>query len=238
MPTIAEWTTGALPTTQGASVSLDSASGYPTADSILMQQQSGQVCRVRWGVAVPAVSVRWYFKTPDAWAGSSAFIAYMSNGATLATGIALAGTGAPGQVRLGNNGGDTARSPNSTVTFSTWYRLELALDTANSRARCAVFPIESDTALWESGWQTHADYATVPSDLSIGRNNATPTLGTFSVDSILATDQVGSYLGRIAGDGTSTPGRVATIWDGTQEIPAVVTIWNGTQEVPASLGVA
>ncbi len=242
MATLFEWNDGTAPTTAGSSVTVDNTVGYPATPGLLIQQGALQVAVARWDFTAQAtLALRFYLHTPAAWpSAAQAIAAFKVGGTSVVAQFAFAGTGAPGQVRLVRTGGTTVvQSANGTIAVDTTYRVELQLDTAGSRARTAVFPIESDTPAWDSGWQTHTNFAVSPSRVEVGSVNANPTVGTYWVDTILGTDSAADWIGRAPGDGAGPSfGMALTIWNGTSEVPAILTYWDGATETPYTLDTA
>src|SRR5690606_15127157 len=143
----------------------------------------------------------------------------------------------PGQFRLTRTGGGTVlNSPTNSLSVATKYRVELQYDTAGTRGRAAIFEMNSNLPLWDSGWQTDAVLWT-PSiaRVEIGRPNNSPNTFPFHIDSILMTDSVTEWTGRhatdIGGAGPPPDPNYPREWTGG-DLPVVV----GNVTVDASWG--
>lgn len=192
------WAKGTLPQIIGTGVTLGSGGvGTFDSDSIVFTQVSGQAAHVRYDFAEEEstldIAVRVYFKTPAAWPSASANIVALNTASHSSVAmLSISGSGAPGQLRLLRTGGSTVSSaPNNTMLVDTWYRVELQLNGTNSRARAALFPADSETPLWTSTWQTHANYAVPILRVAIGAINSSPTVAAFEADEILLAELPG-----------------------------------------------
>ena len=203
MTTLASWDGGALPNTGGTAPTV-SGDEFTTAVNALSYGY--------WtlGAAAPTNSLRFRFKTPSAWPSASFTIATVSAGAgSILNRMNLGGSGAPGQVRLVRQAGtQVAASSTGAIDLSTWYRGELQMNSGGNLLRCAVFPLGSDVALWESGAISGATGATgTRLSLGNGANGASPpaTIAAMSFSHFLATDTYGAWLGRDEDDPLPPP---------------------------------
>ena len=235
MATVFEWGSGSLPGTPTGGISVDGSIGQPAAPSIEIAQTSGNPARTNIPVSLTGVSsTRFYFRTPSAWGGSAAGIFNLNSApGTIAWQLTLAGGGAPGQYRIVRDGGPAVYSSSTgTLAFDTWYRAEVRHDPANEAVEVDVFPATGTTPI-DSGSGSHANLGSVGTQIIIGRNNSSPTLNTFYIDSITVTDTFGLIGEYVEPDPPS--GLQVSVWNGTDELPATVSVWNGTDEVPATI---
>lgn len=186
------WSKGTLPPIVGTGVTLGSEGiGTADTDSILFTQTSGSASLVRWDFAEEEtelnVAARVYFRTPATWPSASFNVLVFNNAASgMIAGVAFSGTGGPGQFRLLRTGGSTvASSATGAIATSTWYRVELQMKGTATQARAAIFPADSNTPIWSSAWETHADFGVAVRRVSVGSVNSTPTVAPFSADEIL-----------------------------------------------------
>lgn len=126
------------------------------------------------------------------------------NSSDLGGRLLIGGTGAPGQVRLGKADpyAQVAASANGVLALSTWHRLCLTLDQAGGRARTWVFPLGSDTAIWDSGWIA-SDFGSDADRVEIGALLNSPTIGTVRLAALLVTDGTSGPLGRASWDASN-----------------------------------
>lgn len=198
MTNLFSWYDGTLPTVVGSGVTLDASTGSPVAGSLAIAATGSQTY-AQFTVASPTVcAARWHFRTPAAWPSASIIMASWMNAAVIAS-MQLASSAAPGAVRLLRQGGaQVATSANNVLALNTWYRAELHDDTTGTRARVAVFAIGNNTPIYDSGWQTHANFANLPTRFSVGcLSNQT---FTYKVDSILGVDSAAAFIGEAPSD--------------------------------------
>ncbi len=232
MATLCEWDGGTLPTIVGAA---------PTVSGDTMTFAAGSDANhAAWSFTAAAqVTARWYAAIPASWASASWTLAELA-GSPLTARINLSGSGSPGQARLVNGAGSqVANSPGSTVALTTLYRVEVQVDRTAATSRLAVFPLLSDTALYDSGAIATSTGTTDPTLLRIGRVSAGVTVADLAISRIKAVDSVGSWIGRHPADTAGDPGTLG-IWDGTaiQDLE-ILGVWDGTSSIlPAeALGV-
>ncbi len=231
MATLFTWTDGTLPSVTGSNVTLNTGTGHPSAGSIQIAQAASSAAYAYWDSGAAQVTLRLYVKTPVAWPANDFQLAGMGViGSDPAGDIRfnISGSGSPGQIRFRTTGGtQVAASAQNTILVDTWYRVEMQLDTTTSRGRLAVFPIRSTTAIWDSGWISNAGFATMPTRIHVGRVVTTPTVGTFLVDSVQATDSIANWIGPVAGD--EPAGATVQVWNGTSlQSVASVQVWDGS----------
>ncbi len=217
MAILGQWDSGTLPTTVGSGVSSAPTGGWNGGPAIQFDQVASQSSQVRFEfTSHQNVAVRAYLQMPAAWASAAeALIVVRPNSSSNVGQAVIAGTGSPGQARLikADPGANAATSSTGTLSQSTWYRFELQLDQANGRGRLGIFPLASDTAVWESGWQTN-DFGTSAYRVEIGPAYTSPTMGMVRAANILVSDDVTNWLGRAAGDGILPPSsNVLGQWD-------------------------
>ncbi len=239
MAILGQWDSGTLPTTVGSGVSSVPTGGWAGGPAIQFDQVASQSSQVRFEfTSRQNVAVRAYLQMPATWASAAeALIIVRPNSSSNAGQASIAGTGAPGQVRLlkADPSANAATSSNGTLSQGTWYRFELRLDQANGRGRLAIFPLASDTAVWDSGWVTN-DFGTSAYRVEIGPAYTSPTMGTVRAANIVVSDDVSNWVGRTAGDNLPGP-TVNTLgqWDsgalpttvGTGVSYAVTGGWDG-----------
>lgn len=216
MAVLGQWDSGTLPTTHGAGVSYAASGGWDGRPAIQFSQQSGDVSQVRFEfAAVSEFAVRAYIQMPAAWASTSAsLIVARSDSATIVGRAAIGGTGAPGEARLIRHdpSATVSASGNGTLDLSEWYRFELRINQTTGQGRLGVFPLGSDTPLWDSTWQT-STFGASTYRIELGPASTSPTLGQIRVANILATDDSSGWLGRAAGDTLGGGGSVLGQWD-------------------------
>lgn len=204
MATLASWDTGTLPTTIGSGVSSVSGGGPSgLCDAIQFNQVASTASSVQLTfTAVTSVTIRAYLLMPASWASSSQrLIGGRLDGSNVAAAYTQAGSGAPGQVRLsGSNGGTTVTSSsNGMVALSTWYRFELQTNHSANTARLMVFPLASDTAIYDSGWQS-GTYQASTARVDIGPNITSVTMPTMRAAAISVSDSIAAPIGRASWD--------------------------------------
>ena len=216
MAILGQWDSGTLPTTVGTGVSSAPTGGWGGGPAIQFDQQVGSSSQVRFEfTSRQNVAVRAYLQMPAAWASAAeALIIVRPNSSSNVGQASIAGTGAPGQVRLlkADPSANAAVSGNGTIAQSTWYRFELQLDQTNGRGRLGIFPLASDTAVWDSGWQTN-DFGASAYRVEIGPAYTSPTMGMVRAANIVVSDDVSQWIGRAIGDGTPPGGNVLGQWD-------------------------
>ena len=217
MAVLGQWDSGALPTTVGSGVSSEATSSWSGGPAIRFDQVASQSSQVRFEFASRQnVAIRAYLQMPASWASSAEALMIARSSSTVNVGQAsIAGTGSPGQVRLlkADPSANAATSSNGTITNSTWYRFELLIDQTNGRGRLGVFPLQSDTAVWDSGWQTN-DFGASAYRVEIGPAYTSPTMPTVRAANIMVTDDVSTWIGRTAGDNLPGPSvNILGQWD-------------------------
>lgn len=240
MATLFSWEDGSLPTVVGGDLSVDAGFGYPAVPAILIEGNGTTTGCARWQFsAEPVVAFRMYFLTPAAWlpAGAVNIIQIQQSAAAINCAFRVGGQGNPGQCRLARTGGATVvQSGSGVISLDTVYRFELQNDAAASEARAAVFPLLSDTPLWDSGWQSHADFGGDVTEVRAGIASTATTWDVW-VDSVLGTDVVDDWIGRHPDD-VSVTGPTVTVWNGSVELPvSSVTVWDGADELAATVEV-
>lgn len=211
---LGQWDSGALPTVMGSGVSYVSNGGWDGRPAIQFSQPEGVISQVRFQFsAATSLALRAYVQMPTTWSSSGQpIIVARPNGIDMSGRMTLAGTAAPGQVRLTDTtGGVTAASSsNGTVSASQWYRFELQFNGASGQARTAVFALGSDTPLWSSGWVTN-DFTMPAIYAEFGPGWGGTTLPQIRMTNLLVTDDVNAWIGRAAGDDGS-PSAPQTTW--------------------------
>ena len=206
MAVLGQWDSGTLPTTVGSGVSSAPTDSWSGGPAIQFDQQSGSISQVRFQfTSGQNVAVRAYLQMPSSWPSSSMALIIARPNSTSNIGQAvIAGTGAPGQLRLlkADPSANAATSSNGMVTTSTWYRFEFRLDQVNGRGRLGVFPLASDTPVWDSGWATN-DFGSSVYRVEIGPAYTSTTIGTVRAANIVVTDDPSDWIGRATGDNLS-----------------------------------
>ena len=198
-----EWSDGALPTVSG-NVTVDSTWGHPTQPSLKFTQLSGESAYVNMQHNVPIMEVaaRCYMRMPSSWAsGAWGLITLRPTAASVGVALTLSGGGQPGQIRLSRVGGATVvQSTSNTLSLNALYRFELRYNANFQQARAAVFGQGSDIAIWDSGWQTHTDFANPMEFTQFGRVTANPTVPAFNLDNLFVNNTSLEWVGRVPGD--------------------------------------
>lgn len=215
MAILGQWDSGTLPTIYGAGVSSAATGGWNGGPAIQFDQAAGQASQVRFEfTSRQNVAVRAYLQMPATWASAAeALIIVRPSSADTVGQAVIGGTGSPGQGRLVYHAGSSAAtSSTGTLSQSTWYRFELRLDQANGRGRLGIFPLASDTAVWDSGWITN-DFGTSAYRVEIGPAYTSPTMAMVRAANIVVSDDITNWIGRATGDGTSPGGNVLGEWN-------------------------
>lgn len=194
---------------------------------------AGAGSTVRWtlSTAHTELRARFYFKTPPAWASiSHALFEFRDSASAPTVRVAIAGTGAPGQIRLANAAAtNVATSSNGLMSTNTWYRCELKADIAGGIARLMLYLGNSSVSIYDSN-DVASSYGTSADRIWLGTINNSPDIDS-KVAHVVVTDQKNIPIGAYG-----TPGVVTVaIWDGSIEQPAHYAIWDGTTEHPASV---
>lgn len=229
------WTTGAAPSNFGGGVAVVAGGLTPDVSGVLrFEQAEGSACYTEWdllGREQGLLCIRAYFCTPSSWASSAwGLINLRPTPSTLVASLTISGAGQPGQIRLSGTGGaNLAVAPNNTIALSSWYRLEMQYDAAQTRARVAVFAFNSVEPMWESGWVANAGFSELIRLVQIGRVTLSPVVAPFGVDEIIIDNTAKpDWIGRSANEA----GYEFTYWDGSTQTPVTLTYWNGSAETP------
>ena len=227
MATIAEWDGGSLPTIVGSTPAV--------VDAAMMFGEGSAANHATWTFGgVPQVTARWYMTLPASWASASWTFAELA-GSPLTARTNLAGSGSPGQARLINSAGtQIANSSGSTVALAGTYRIEVQADRTAGTLRLAVFPLLSDTALYDSGAVSTSTGSTDPTTLRIGRVSAGVTVADLTISRVKAVDSIADWVGRHPADAAT--GGFLGVWDGTAILPTeILGVWNGSSIDPAAM---
>ncbi len=235
MATVLEWNSGAITAAGGfvtGTVNVVADSGFDRA----VIPQSSASDYFEWNsLGLTRFTIRAYITMPSAWASTSAtLICSQVSGGAQNSRMNLAGTGSPGQVRLiSNNNTQVAASATGLVSFSTTLRWEVQVDTVNSTIRGAVFPLNSDTPVWDSGLIS-SDVGGTTTILKFGKGVGTiPSLPQISISRVKVVDVVGAWIGRHATDTLSGPSdgpdSAIALWNAVEaQSSALLGVWNGT----------
>lgn len=214
MATLFEWDGGALPSITGTT---------PTVSGHSMTFPAGSAANyAQWTVNTNQFTLRWYVTVPSTWPSASWSILYAMTSGTANARMNLSGSAAPGQVRYIRSGNtEIVRSYDNTVALSTQYRMEVQIDRVNQTYRGAVFPLMSETPLYDTGLLTSIDTgAAAFTALRLGHVDAAMiALGDLTVGRVKVTDTVGSWVGRHASDIATDPDTIIE-WDGG-DLPAI-----------------
>lgn len=208
MATLASWANGSLPTVVGSGVSVVTDGGPESGvDALQFDQAASTASTAQWSfTATAGVAIRAYLRLPASWASSSSrIIGGRVDTANLSGAFNLSGSGAAGQVRLINSSGGTtvASSATGLVANTTWYRVELLIDGSGQEARLGVFALESDSPLYDSGWQA-GTYGSTTALADVGPNLTTVTVPSMRAADILVVDSIADWVGRAAWDAGAT----------------------------------
>jgi len=213
MATLASWDSGTLPTIEGLGVTLSPTGGPGGVPAIQFDQVASNVSQVRLSfTSRQNAAIRSYFLMPSAWASASqSLIMGRPDGAATVGRAILAGTGTPGQVRLSKADpqANTAVSANGLVANSTWYRWELLLDQTGGKGRLGIFALQSDTPLYDSGWNTAA-FGSAIDRVDFGPGVSSTLLGMVRAASLKVTDDISTWVGRSLWD-VSIPAPTLTV---------------------------
>lgn len=227
MAVIAEWDSGPLPATGGADV--------PTVagDQIVVAGPGQGYAIFDLGSPVGIYSFRYYLTLPAAWASAATNVVRAVGGAGIRATNAIAGSGAPGQIRFAGNGGSTGQrnSPQNTVAFSATHRIEMRVDGPNSEYLARVYDTDDSTVLYEStvGPGGAMDAVT---KFEVGKLSST-NLGEIRFSHFRAEDSL-KWIGPYDPDPPDPPvgGLKMEYWDGSNLIPVKAERWDGTNLVP------
>lgn len=169
---------------------------YKGAPSIRCTPAASTAARHVWLVGDRAVATYgWAYTTPAAWtsAAYNIFGIQTNNNGTLQCRVNLAGTGAPGELRLANNAGTSiVVSPTGTMAVSTayWFELQVSQNAtvANTTCRLRVWRIDTGVLVWDSGVRTGAAIGSTHNRIAIGSYDTTPVPGVFRFGRVLADD--------------------------------------------------
>jgi hypothetical protein len=146
----------------------------------------------------------------------------------------VAGVGAPGQLRWKTAFSTEAfRSGNGIIDLADIYRVEIQTDGIAGTMRGAVFDLQSDTALYDSGVQPKSVGAAV-TRFHFGRITAQASLRTFGISRVKVVDTVGPWVGRHATDIIpETAPEMMGVWNGSAlDDGEILGVWTGTDLVP------
>lgn len=212
MSTLLEWDTGSL-AAAGASISGTVNVVADTGFDRAVLPSTSTADNFYWeGLSATAYTLRAYLAMPSAWASVSVVLLSHDNTTTDARMI-LAGSGAPGQVRLARAGNtEVARSDQNIIPLSATLRWEMQVDTVSGTIRAAVFPLGADAPLWDSGLIS-GDVGTLVKRIRVGKLNSS-TLPEISISRVKAVDTVGTWIGRHSTDPSDAPVGSIWAWDG------------------------
>ena len=235
MTILASWASGALPAVTG-DVTSDPAVGVPTIPALKIAS-TATTAYARWTIASQDyIATSFYIRTPTTWPTTSVNIAaFRPTGGTISLGLALSGSGAPGQLRVTKSSGNILNSPAGTLAVATDYYVEVTYNAATTTATARVRPAGSAAWLWSNS-VTDAALSTPVVHVDYGRVNTTPLTPDFWLDSItVATDP--ADLGPDPDEAFPPPpagnDRVQ-VWNGTSLVPATVYVWTGTVLAPVA----
>lgn len=219
MATIIQWEGGALPTITGTN---------PTVIGEYMEFAAGSDANyASWsGLSANAWSARFYVVLPSSWTASSWSVMQVLTGGTVNVRANFGGTSAPGQVRLVRSANvQIANSINGAVATSTEYRFEIQVDRIAQTYRAAVFPLASDTALYDTGPMTGIDTGSAAAtQFRLGmQGGAGVAFNAIRVGRIRVIDEVSmaGWIGRHASDTLNTGGNPS------EDGPDILGLWNG-----------
>lgn len=207
-------------------VTMMNPGGYPSDAYFKVEQAAGAPAYVQWNLpeALPILSSRLFFKTPDVWPSASfGLILFRPSLATNGPSATISGSGQPGQLRLTAGATTLSQSANNTLATSTWYRIELQHKIGTSEARVAAFHLGLSTPLWYTPWMTHASFNTACPIVQVGRTTSNPQVGAFRVSDIMIHNEANDWLG-----GGNEQGVTWGVWNGSVVKPAsAVQVWTG-----------
>lgn len=222
--TIIEWDDGNLPEITGATPTLDS-------DDFMIIAAGDTVNYASWSSTADTFAARFYIKTPNAWgsAAASIFTAGTVNNLNIDR-IVMAGSGSPGQIRFfANPGVEIIRSSTNVMSTATMYRIEIRVDRIAQTYRGAVFPLGSDSPLYDTGLLSPINSGSnTLTRFYLGRITAGVSINDFAVGRVKIRSDSTTWVGRHEDDELLFP-EIYGVWDGTTVQPAeLVGVWNGT----------
>lgn len=225
-----DWT-DVNPTTIGATISgivtISDVGDYNVATF----PQGAGTATLDWTLdSLDKYSVRYYLHAPAAWSATAAEIFRALNGATFLTGVAIGGTGSPGQLRwLLTATTEAFRTASNLLSNSTIYRVEIQADTVNNTIRGAVFQLGATVPLYDSGLISGL-VGSLANKFSFGRVKTMASLPDFSISRVKIINSVGDWIGRHVTDPLPPGPSVLGVWNGgSLAAVEVLGVWNGTQ---------
>ncbi len=221
--TIIEWDGGALPAITGTTPTLD-------GDNFMVIASGSTLNYATWQSTADTFAARFYIKTPGTWGSvsSSLFIAGTIDTPYIDR-IIMAGAGSPGQIRFfANPNVELARSSTNVMSTSSMYRIELRVDRVNQTYRGAVFPLGSDSPIYDTGPLTADSGSNVLRQFSLGRLTDSVAIDDFAVGRVKIRSSISTWVGRHEDDELLFP-EIYGVWDGATVQPAeLMGVWNGT----------
>lgn len=189
MTTLAQWSSGTLPTLVGGSgITSDSSAGLRPPAMKFMQAPNTNTYAQFDFAAVTTAAHRFYVKTPAAWPSASFSLFVASDGTAGNVKVNMTGTSAPGSLRLLNKANATVvTSPATLLVLDTWYRVEVLIDHAAGTTRVLAAKDDSTVYDWDSG-VVSSDFGTQHTRVALGASTTSTTVGTFYLDDIVLTD--------------------------------------------------
>lgn len=195
----------------------------------------GDGVHARWilGSAPAQYTMRAYVTQPETLA-AGAFACVIADNDTAQGQIVVSGSGNANRFRYRTSGStDRAASPFNELVGGTTYRVELQIDTVNSLFRAGLFPLYSDTPIWQSGELTREAIAV--QQFRIGRWGSSNATSDLVISRFAVSDTYGSWVGRHESDYivefSSASKEILGVWNkdtSSLEGVEVLGIWNGT----------
>lgn len=144
----------AVSTTEG-STAPSITTGSTVTPAVSFAQAAGQICALNWTNAGThtAGRARFFLQTPASWYSSTQALARFTNagGSTQYLGVSLRGSGTPGALSLNDTtNNNVLTTPNNTLSLSTWYRVEFAVDQTAGTGYLGVWDM-SGASIYDSG---------------------------------------------------------------------------------------
>ncbi len=144
----------AVSSTEGSAAPTIST-GATVTPAVSFAQAAGQICVINWTNAGTHTTgrARIFLQTPSSWYSSTQSLARFSNadGTTQYLGVSLRGSAVPGSLSLNDTtNNNVLTTPNNTLSLSTWYRVEFAIDQNAGTAYLGIWDM-SNHQIYDSG---------------------------------------------------------------------------------------
>lgn len=227
MATVVEWNSGALPATGGVDEPI------VDGDEIVIPGPGQGYAMFTPSPLPEEFALRFYVRTPEAWASSATNIFRSISTSGITSICALAGTGAPGQVRFSGQGGNTSTtsSSNNLLSLGSLYRVEMLVNGPEDTFRGRVYD-DGNSLLWDTG-DVAGECSGEVIRVELGKT-ASNDLGEFRLSHIRVDDTL-DWIGPW-GDLPPQPSYTTHVWDGSSLVPVTLDgLWDGEELVSVTL---